>query len=217
MIFTDICQGIYSLGRVTPSGITLLGTAFAIDKPGYFATAAHVVNHNDNGLVLILHDMVSMQDYQNTSNNQVKYMPVTIAEVNPISDVCLVKANAKIESNMRLSSTDNIRVGDDVEIFSFPHSNHGRMVLTQQHTHVGAKVLIESAGVMFKGIVLNLQTSPGQSGGPIINPRTNEIVGMIIGSYAPSAQGGISIGGINPQTLHQTTHAISAEYIKEMI
>lgn len=122
-----------------------------------------------------------------------------------------------IQSTMQLSSTDNIQVGQEVVVFGYPHSNHGRMVLTQQNTHVGAKVLIESAGLKFKNVILNIQTRPGQSGGPIINPQTREIVGMIIGSYAPKTNGGISIGGIDPQTLHQTTHAISAEYIKEMV
>ena len=43
------------------------------------------------------------------------------------------------------------------------------------------------------------------------------IAGILIGSYAPQVNGSISIGGIDPQTLHQTTHAISAEYIKEML
>lgn len=40
---------------------------------------------------------------------------------------------------------------------------------------------------------------------------------MLIGSYAPQSSGSISLGGIDPQTLHQTTNAIPAEYINEMI
>ncbi len=216
MIFTDICRGIFSVGRITPTGLTLLGTAFAINKPGFFATAAHVVNHNDNGLVIIFNGMSSMQDYQDTSRKQVQYMSAVIAEINPICDVCLIKTEMTIQSTMSLSSTDNIQVGSEVVVFGYPHSNHGRMVLTQQNTHIGAKILIESAGIKLKNIILNIQTRPGQSGGPIINSQTNEIVGMVIGSYAPNTNGGISIGGIDPQTLHQTTHAISAEYIKEM-
>ena len=217
MIFTDICRGIFSLGRITPTGLSLLGTAFAINKAGYFATAAHVVNHNDNGLVLVYNDLSTIQEYQDTSRKQVQYISAKIAEINPICDVCLIKTNLGIQSTMQLSSSDNIQVGSEVVVFGYPHSDHGRMVLTQQNTHVGAKVLIESAGLKFKNLILNIQTRPGQSGGPIINPYTHEIVSMIIGSYAPTTNGGISLGGIDPQTLHQTTHAISAEYIKEMI
>lgn len=43
MIFTDICQGIFSVGRITPTGVTLLGTAFAINKPGYFAPVVAII------------------------------------------------------------------------------------------------------------------------------------------------------------------------------
>ena len=62
-----------------------------------------------------------------------------------------------------------------------------------------------------------IQSRPGQSGSPIVIPEKRAIAGILIGSYAPQVNGSISIGGIDPQTLHQTTHAISAEYIKEML
>ena len=217
MIFHDISQGVFSVGRITPNGVSLLGTAFAINRQGYFATAAHVVNHNDSGLVIINNRLASVQDYQDTTDSQVNCIPATIAEINPISDVCLLKTPLQIQSTMILSSTDRIQVAGEVVVFGYPHRDHGRMVLTQQNTHIGAKVLIESSGIKFKNVVLNIQSRPGQSGGPIICPNTREVVGMIIGSYAPQKGGGIIIGGIDPQTLHQTTHAISAEYIKEML
>lgn len=43
------------------------------------------------------------------------------------------------------------------------------------------------------------------------------LVAMIIGSYAPNSGGSISLGGVDPHTLHQTTHAVSAEYILQML
>lgn len=65
---------------------------------------------------------------------------------------------------------------------------------------------------------MNIQSRPGQSGSPIVIHESRSIAAMLIGSYAPQDNSGrISIGGIDPQTLHQTTHAISATYIKEMI
>ena len=110
-----------------------------------------------------------------------------------------------------------MHVGENISIFGYPHCDHGRMVLTQQNTSVGAKILINSSGIKAKNIVLNIKSRPGQSGSPIIVPGSSSISAMLIGSYAPQVtNGGISIGGIDPQTLHQTTHAISAAYIKEM-
>jgi hypothetical protein len=42
-------------------------------------------------------------------------------------------------------------------------------------------------------------------------------VALLIGSYAPGGGGMVSLGGVDPHTLHQTTHAISAEYAKELL
>ena len=74
MFFTDISYVVHPVGRITPNGITLLGTAFFINKPGLLATAAHVVDNNDNGLVIIMNKVNSIQDYlliRNPSKNTV--------------------------------------------------------------------------------------------------------------------------------------------------
>lgn len=218
MYFTDISHVVHPVGRKTSTGISLLGTAFFINKPGLLATAAHVVGNDDNDLVVIMNRVNSIQDYQDTSNHRVNFIPAKIKEINPFYDVCLLEVPEKSCSTATLSSTDALCVGENVALFGYPHCDYGRMVLTQQNTSVGAKILINSSGIMAKNIVLNIQSRPGQSGSPIIISKNCSIAAMLIGSYAPNSEGsGISLGGIDPQTLHQTTHAVSAAYIKEMI
>jgi len=80
---------------------------------------------------------------------------------------------------------------------------------------VGAKVLLNSSGVKSKFCVINTQTRPGQSGSIIYSPTQNKIIAILIGAFVSSS--GISLGGINPRELHQTTQCLSAEYIKNMI
>lgn len=217
MIFTDICNVVHPVGRITTNGIELLGTAFFINQAGLLATAAHVVGNNDNNLVVIVNKIPSIQDYQDTSDQQVQAIPVKIKEINPIADVCILESQTSAQSTFDLTSTDSIQVGEQISIFGYSHSNHGRMVITQQDTSVGAKIFIKSNGIKLKNIILNVQSRPGQSGSPIVAPNRRAIVGILIGSYAPKSKGGISLGGIDPQTLHQTTHAVSVEYIKEML
>ena len=217
MIFTNICNGVYPVGRIITGGVQILGTAFFIKQPGLVATAAHVVGNNDSDLVIIINKITSIQDYQDTSINQTQCIPVKIKEINPIADVCILETVINVKSTFILGSTDDVFVGEEITLFGYPHSDHGRMVLTQQNTSVGAKILIQSNGIKFKNIILNIQSRPGQSGSPIIVPSRNTIIGILIGSYVPKGSGGISLGGIDPQTLHQTTHAISMDYIKEMM
>ena len=217
MYFTDISYVVHPVGRVTPNGVTLLGTAFFINRSGLLATAAHVTGNNDSGLVIVMNKVNSIQDYQDTSNNSIRCVPAKIKEINPIADVCILEVSTTVQSNFVLDSTDSLQVGESIAVFGYPHSDHGRMVLTQPDTSIGAKILIESSGIKLKNVVLNIQSRPGQSGSPIVIPEKRAIAGILIGSYAPQVNGSISIGGIDPQTLHQTTHAISAEYIKEML
>ena len=204
------------VGKITPKGISLLGTAFII-KEGVLATAAHVVNNNDNGLVIVLNQINNLQEYQDTSNTKFRIVVAKIIAINPVFDVCLLKVDADVTSNLSIGSCSEINVCEEVEMFGYPHSDEGRMVLTYQSTKVGAKVLLNSSNISVRNLVLNIQTRPGQSGSPIFKAGTTKVVAMLIGAYVPTQSGGISLGGIDPRTLHQTSHAVSAEYIKEML
>lgn len=208
---------VYTVGRITPTGIQLLGTCFLLNKPGIFVTAAHVTNNDDNNLVVALNPNTNMLTYQDTSDTKVVYIKVNIEKIDPVHDICLLKSDKDIFSNICIGSTDDIMVSERLSIVGYPHCTQGRNVLTYQETTVGAKILIESSYVKSKHLVLNIQTRPGQSGSPVFRETDSKLVAMVIGSYAPNSQGAISLGGVDPHTLHQTTHAVSTEYILKML
>ena len=209
-------QVVLALGRTSPQGIDLLGACFALGG-NHFATARHVVGNSDEGLQLVLPRSGALSDYQDTGDTRVNMAAAKIEAVDPIRDLCVVSIDGGVDVGYTIGSTDQVGVGAPVAVFGFPHSDHGRLVLTQQDANVGARVLIESSGIKSKHIVLNTQARPGQSGGPVFDPTTGQVVAVLIGSYAPGGGGGISLGGVDPHTLHQTTNAVSAEYLKEMV
>jgi hypothetical protein len=218
MAFEQINKVVFAVGRTTPSGVNLLGTAFLLNKEGIFATCAHVTDSNDQNLVIALKPHLNnLNDYQDTTDKQVQFVNASIKEIDPVHDLCTLETETDEKSNFIIDSTDSLNISDNVGIFGYPHANHGRMILTHQRTEIGAKILIESSGIKSKHIVLNIQSRPGQSGGPVINLKNGKLAAVIVGSYAPQAQGGISLGGIDPQTLHQTTHAISAQYLNDLM
>lgn len=199
---------------------TPLGTCFAVG-PRLFATAAHVTGPSDEGLNLITGRVDSLSDYQDTTDLRALGLSLKIVSYNPIHDIAVlefVDADSKANFSYSLGSADEIATGTSVVSLGYPHADHGRLVLTQQASMVGARVLLGAEGTKLKHVVLNTQTRPGQSGGPVFTADGTRLCAMIVGGYAPAgAAGGISIGGIDPQTLHQTTHAISAEYIRELL
>jgi V8-like Glu-specific endopeptidase len=209
---------VFSVGRLTPNGVNLLGTCFLLNKENLYATTSHVTANDENNLVIVMSSNTNLNNYQDTSDNRIQYIKAIIKAVDPIRDIAILSVEKGTNySNIHFNSTDKMNVKDKVSIIGFPHCTMGRQVLTYQETIIGAKILIETSGVKSKNLVLNIQTRPGQSGSPIFNTNDSTLVGMIIGSYVPSTAGGVFINTINPDTLHQTTHAISSDYILEMI
>lgn len=211
----DATQFVFAIARVVPGGIQPLGTAFGIGGD-LLATPFHVVTANDQGLIVRLPKVSSLDEYQDTSDIRVEGRRVSIVAADPILDVCILKMDGVTAPGLPLGASDDARVGEDVTIYGFPHAN-ARLVLTQQIASIGARILIDSSGQKLKHVVINGQTREGQSGSPVIGHQTRKVVAMVIGGFQPAGGSGISIGGIDPYTLHQTTHAVSAEYIRRLV
>ncbi|MEZ6952595.1 MULTISPECIES: serine protease [unclassified Aeromonas] len=209
-------QFVAIVGRMTPSHVEMLGTAFMISSNGSYATSRHVIGNDPNGLVILAPNIKRIDEYQDVSDTSCQPLSVTVLEIDPIKDLAIIKADISYNGFFpALASLDEVAVGENVGIFGYPHCTEGRRVLTFQSTAIGAKILLESSSIKSKHAVLNIQSRPGQSGSMVFSPRLQKVVGLLVGTYAP--QFGISLGGINPAELNQTTHIISAEYIQEMM
>ena len=200
------------------NNVQLLGSCFALPKPGYYVTCRHVIGNFENNLVLVMPQFTEVNGYQDTSRTSCQSMPVqTVEAINPLCDLAILKAQPIAEDIFPLSSLDEMVQGDEVDIMGYPHcvTDWQMHILTLQETMVGAKVLRESQSLKFKYAILNVQTRPGQSGSLVFSRRLNRIVGILVGGYAPDS--GIRLGGINPYELNQTSFCLSAEYINEML
>lgn len=155
--------------------------------------------------------------YQDIADNSCQPVPAIVQDINPITDICILQVEGLSFNGvlLRLDSLDNVAVGDKIGMFGFPHCVMGRRVLTYREAEIGAKMLLETSGIKSKYATLNMQTRPGQSGSLVFCHKTGHIVGMLIGTYAPTC--GVIIAGINPHELNQDSYCISASYIKEML
>lgn len=206
------------VGRLSGGSVQLLGTAFAVGQR-LMATALHTVGTDHSNLVIVAPRSSELEQYQDTTDISVASFPVDIAHADPLRDLCILSAPEDISffSSYELGSTDELQVGDPVFSIGYPHADVGRMVITRQDMAIGARVLLENEGIKSKHAVLNSLIRPGQSGGPVFYPKNGTVVAIMVGPYTPHGGGGIKIGNVDPATLHQTTHAVSAEYLKEML
>jgi len=213
-IFTQL---VYVIGRVTPNHVEMLGTGFLVSKDGLIATTHHVIGSADSNLVLLAPHINNINAYQDLSDTSCQTIPVAIKEIDPIRDLAILKAGINFDGKLpKMGSFDDDNVGDEIGIFGFPHCVEGRRALTFQKAEVGAKVLIEANGIKTKHAVINIQSRPGQSGSLVFSPKDESVSGILVGAWAPG-QAGISLGGINPRELHQTTHCVSVEYVRDML
>lgn len=212
-IFSQI---VLAIGKTQNGVINMLETCFLIEKGKYIVVPRHVIGDNDENLSIILPSMRSINEYQDTTVTRANCIGVKIIASDPFRDISILKPIQSITApEVLLGNIDNIKIMEQTYIIGFPHCTEGRKVLTVQEADVGAKILLESNNIKSKYIVVNTQTRPGQSGSLVYDPKSNKIIAMLIGAFAPDS--GISLGGINPRELHQTTHCISAEYILNMI
>ena len=215
----DFTQLTFAVGRITPQHVALLGTGFLVSKNGLVVTTRHVIGDDDNGLCVLLPKTRDIDTYQDTTDASCKPVNATLKEVDPIRDLAILSTGLSFQGGNlpRLGSFDDTRVGDVLCIWGFPHAPEGRWVLTVQNTIVGAKILLGSQGLKLKHAIINTQARPGQSGSPVFAPKSDAIVGLLVGAYAQRGTGMIALAGLDPAELHQTTHCISAEYIRDML
>ena len=200
----------------TEGTIRMLGTGFLISNDGKIVTARHVIGNETKDIVVLMPHVMNINEYQDTADNSCRTVSAIVEDINPVTDICILKTQLNFSGVLPpLESLDNIKVGERIGMYGFPHCVMGRRVLTYQEAEVGAKMLLESSGIKSKYATINIQTRPGQSGSIVFNTKTGAIIGLLIGTYAPNS--GVIIAGINPHELNQTSYCISANHIKEML
>lgn len=210
---------VFAIVFVKGPGIEPRGTGFLLNKPGLIATASHVVGRGGEEIGVIVNE-ISIDDYQHAVRTKERYYKAEIIAFDPVHDIAILNVPALgglVNSSLEISGGDKISVGDDVISFGYPHFDGGRKVLTRFDAKIGAKIFLPSLAEDVKYLVLNSLARPGQSGAPVFRSGTNELIAVLSGAYQPENQGvSIILGGADLSAMSQTTHIVSAEYLKGM-
>ena len=135
-----------------------LGSGFIIDKAGYIVTNNHVIKDADQ-VKVILHDD---QEYD-----------ARIIGVDPVTDLALIKIDAKGLKPLKFGSSKNAPVGSWVVAIGSPFG----LEQTVTAGIISAKGRIIGSGPYDDFIQTDASINPGNSGGPLLN-MDGEVVGI---------------------------------------
>lgn len=154
-----------------------LGSGFIIDKKGYIVTNNHVIKDADQ-IKVILHDD---QEYD-----------ARIIGTDPVTDLALIKIDAKNLKPLKFGSSKNSPVGSWVVAIGSPFG----LEQTVTAGIVSAKGRMIGSGPYDDFIQTDASINPGNSGGPLLN-----MDGEVVGINTAIIQSGQGIGFAIPSDL----------------
>jgi serine protease Do len=154
-----------------------LGSGFIISDDGYIVTNNHVIQDADQ-IKVILHDD---KEYE-----------ADIIGTDPITDLALLKIDAKNLSPLKFGSSSNAKVGTWVVAIGSPFG----LEQTVTAGIISAKGRIIGSGPYDDFIQTDASINPGNSGGPLLN-----LEGDVIGINTAIVRSGQGIGFAIPSDL----------------
>lgn len=164
-----------------------LGSGFIIRSDGFIVTNNHVVQSAESVRVT-LHDG--------------KKLPATVYATDPMSDIALLKVNAKDLPTLSFGDSNKVRPGDWVISIGNPFGLGG----TVSAGIVSAIARDINIGRYNDFIQTDAAINKGNSGGPMINTK-GEIIGINTAIISTSGGGSIGIGFAVPSNVVKQTVA----------
>lgn len=154
------------------------GSGFILSEDGYVVSNYHVVE-GATTLTVITYDCTEY--------------PATLIGYDAANDISLLKINATGLVPVKIGSSDDLIVGDQVAAIGNPL---GELTATLTVGYVSAKDrTINTDGTLINMMQTDAAINPGNSGGPLFNMK-GEVVGITTAKYSGTTSSGASIEGI---------------------
>jgi serine protease Do len=184
-----VAVGTYEATR-TPA-FQFRGTGFAVGDGSLIATNAHVLPSVMD--VAGRERLAILVPGQGSEHAQVR--DVTRVSVDDDSDLALLKLSGAVLPPLELRDSDSVREGEEILMTGFPIGNvlgpypatHRGMVAAitpiaipqQRAADLGGAVLRRLSSGSFMVFQLDATAYPGNSGSPIYDPLTGEVLGVV--------------------------------------
>jgi len=201
--------------RKDSQGVEFVGSGFLCHGKGYILTCAHTINLTEKLSVI---PPQPLQQFNKMTMDRVNIIDVSVAQFDAENDIALLKINSppplSVPPNL-FGDEKKILVGSTVGYFGFPFGQSGLHTLKVSHSIVSSKVVSQSGTRQFQ---LDAMVHEGNSGGPLVDLATNQVIGVISGRFSPTGNGGgIRIGNHSLGTESTISYATTISYGLELL
>lgn len=190
----EVRQSIVAIGfNPSPTQITILGSGFMVN--GKIVTAAHLTHTLNQEQIQNLKANVMIEQL---GNDLEKYQWVPIKEFK--KDVKNDLAVFEFEQppmyikNMAMGDSENVEVGQDVYFIGFPYAaqliNDGFGITLVANRGMVSNIKRDGTDPSRKRnwFIIDAISNPGNSGCPLINAETNQVIGVMSISFRTPSQ-----------------------------
>jgi S1-C subfamily serine protease len=184
--------GCLMLVRRVEDRVEFVGTGFLCHDKGYVMTCAHTISLSDKlGAV----PPFSIEQFNPITHEKVTVNELSVAQYDPQNDVALLRFTnpppLSVPANL-LGTEDGVSVGTSVCYMGYPFAHSGLHSLKVSGSIVSSKIVSAAGSKQFQ---FDAMVHEGNSGGPLIELSTGQIIGIVLGRFSPTGSGGgIRIG-----------------------
>ncbi len=201
--------------RSDSEGAEFVGTGFLCHRGGYLLTCAHTLNLTDKlGIIPPL----PVNDFNPITLERVNVLDASVAQYNPEHDVALLKINSPLTLNVPdriFGDPNSVPVGSSVAYFGYPFGQAGLHALKVSSSVISSKVTSKNGTRQFQ---IDAMVHEGNSGGPLIDLSSTQIIGIIMGRFSPTGKSGAIRIGSHPLGTESTiSYATTIDYGIELL
>jgi len=201
--------------RDDDQGVGFIGSGFLCHSKGYILTCAHGINLTDKLAVL---PPQPLDEFNQLTLERVHPIDVIVAQHDPLNDVALLKIvnppSLSVPNNI-FGSENTSKVGSSVCYLGFPFGQSGLHTIKVSQSIISSKVKSENGTKQYQ---IDAMVHEGNSGGPLVDLQTGQVIGIISGRFSPTGNhGGVRIGNYALGTESTISYATSINYGLELM
>lgn len=200
-----------------PNKMTITGSGFCVSNNGKILTAAHIYNQTPPQFQSKLMGMVMVKQEQNGLEHYT-WLPLNFIKKEDKDDICLFQVGEYEKTLLKpleFGNSDEVEVGQETYFIGFPYAgqlmNEGFGITLVVNKAIVSNVKQDGINSTYprNWFIVDAISNPGNSGCPLIDAETNNVIGVMSISFRTKSQ----VAKYNDLDIREPMHIAGAKPI----